>query len=44
MVPKVFLKKLIDSGKEVHDQFFIKWTENMKNFEKTKEMQRDDLL
>ena len=44
MVPKVFLKKLIDSGKEVHDQFFIKWTQNMKNFEKTKEMQRDDIF
>ena len=44
MLPKVFLKKLIDSGKEVHDQFFIKWTENMKNFEKTREMQRDDVF
>ena len=44
MLPKVFLKKLIDSGKEVHDQFFVKWTENMKNFEKTREMQRDDVF
>ncbi len=44
MVPQVFLKKLIDSGKEVHDQFLVKWTENMKNFNKTKDMQRDDVF
>ena len=44
MVPQVFLKKLIESGKDVHDQFFIKWTESLKNFSKTKEMLRDDIF
>ena len=44
LVPKVFLQKLIDTGKEVHDEFFVRWTENMKNFNKTRDMQRDDVF
>ena len=44
MVPQVFLRKLVETSRDVHDIFFIKWTENLKKFNKTKEMQRDDVF
>ncbi len=44
MISQVFLRKIIETGKEVHDIYFERWSENLKKFHKTKEMMRDDVF
>ena len=44
MISQVFLRKIIETGKEAHDIYFERWSENLKKFHKTKEMMRDDVF
>jgi hypothetical protein len=44
MVSHVFLKKLVETSKEIRDKFFREWGDALKKFKKTYEMRNDEIF